>query len=120
MRAFLEIDGPGEIPSEITLVHILVCLARPAHLRLCKTAENARRRQSHGDQQQGASSQRGKIVHRGDESMKIMAKVGEFVNKKGIRPALPGADKIQFVPMDKFNTKARLKRRRSFRKTFLW
>ena len=31
MRAFLEIDGPGEIPSEITLVHILVCLARPAH-----------------------------------------------------------------------------------------
>ena len=33
----------------------------------------------------------------GDESMNIMAKLGEFVNRKGVYPPLPGADKIQFV-----------------------
>jgi hypothetical protein len=27
--------------------------------------------------------------------MKIMAKLGEFVNRKGIYPPLPDADKIQ-------------------------
>ena len=31
----------------------------------------------------------------GDESMRILAKMGEFVNRKGIYPPLPGADKIQ-------------------------
>ena len=30
-----------------------------------------------------------------DESMKIMAKLGEFVNRKGVLPPLPGADKIR-------------------------
>jgi ABC-type Fe3+ transport system substrate-binding protein len=34
-----------------------------------------------------------------EESMKIMANMGEFVNRKGIYPPLTGADKIQFVPM---------------------
>ena len=47
-----------------------------------------------------------------DPSMKLMAKMGEFVNRKGIYPPLPGADKIQFVQMDDFNSKgfARLKK----------
>ena len=36
----------------------------------------------------------------GDESMRILAKMGEFVNRKGIYPPLPGADKIQSVEMD--------------------
>jgi iron(III) transport system substrate-binding protein len=39
----------------------------------------------------------------GDKSMKIMAEMGEFVNRKGIFPPLPGADKVQFVAMDSFN-----------------
>jgi ABC-type Fe3+ transport system substrate-binding protein len=29
-----------------------------------------------------------------DQSMKIMADLGEFVNREGIYPPLPGADKI--------------------------
>jgi len=47
-----------------------------------------------------------------DQSMNLMAKMGEFVNRKGIYPPLPGADKIQFVQMDDFNSKgfARLKK----------
>jgi iron(III) transport system substrate-binding protein len=46
------------------------------------------------------------------QSMKLMAQLGEFVNRKGIYPPLPGADKIQFVQMDEFNSKgfARLKK----------
>jgi ABC-type Fe3+ transport system substrate-binding protein len=51
-----------------------------------------------------------------DESMKIMAKLGEFVNRKGIHPPPADAEKIQFVPMDKFDTRRTPKRRRSFRK----
>ena len=35
----------------------------------------------------------------GPESMSTMAKLGEFVNRKGIYPPLPDADKIQFVEM---------------------
>lgn len=34
-----------------------------------------------------------------------MAQRGEFVNRKGIYPPLPDADKIQFVQMVKLNTK---------------
>lgn len=41
----------------------------------------------------------------GDQSMKLMAQLGEFVNLKGVYPPLPGADKIQFVQMDDFNGK---------------
>lgn len=40
-----------------------------------------------------------------DESMKIMAKLGEFVNRKGILPPLAGADKLGFVDMDDLSTK---------------
>ncbi len=51
--------------------------------------------------------------------MKIMAKLGEFVNRKGIYPPLPDADKIQFVPMDKFDTKAYAEKKKEFQRIFL-
>ena len=35
-----------------------------------------------------------------DDSLKIMAKSGEFMTRKGIYPPLPDAEKIQIVPMD--------------------
>src|SRR6266478_7268329 len=41
----------------------------------------------------------------GQESMSIMAKTGEFVNRKGIYPPLPDADKIQFVEMYDLDSK---------------
>jgi iron(III) transport system substrate-binding protein len=55
----------------------------------------------------------------GDESMRILAKMGEFVNRKGIFPPLPGADKIQAVEMDDFDAKEFKEKNREFQKIFL-
>jgi len=55
----------------------------------------------------------------GDESMKILAKMGEFVNRKGIYPPLPDADKIQFVPMDDFSKTEYAEKRKEFQKLFV-
>ena len=38
----------------------------------------------------------------GDESMRILAKMGEFVNRKGIHPPLADADKIQACRSGRF------------------
>ena len=54
-----------------------------------------------------------------DESMNIMAKLGEFVNRKGIYPPLPDADKIQFVEMDHFDKKGFAEKREEYKKIFL-
>lgn len=54
-----------------------------------------------------------------DESMNIMAKLGEFVNRKGIYPPLPDADKIQFVEMDHFDQKGFAEKREEYKKIFL-
>lgn len=54
-----------------------------------------------------------------DESMKIMAKEGEFVTRKGIYPPLPDADKIQFVVMDDLDEKGYAEKRAEYRKLFL-
>jgi len=53
-----------------------------------------------------------------EESMKILAKMGEFVNRKGIYPPLADADKIQFVPMDDFSIKEYGDKRKDFQKIF--
>ncbi len=55
----------------------------------------------------------------GDESMKTMASLGEFVNRKGIYPPLPGADKIQFVQMVHFTTKEFAEKKKEYKKIFL-
>jgi iron(III) transport system substrate-binding protein len=55
----------------------------------------------------------------GDESMKILAKMGEFVNRKGIFPPLPGADKVQAVEMDDFDADQFKEKTREFQKIFL-
>jgi iron(III) transport system substrate-binding protein len=54
----------------------------------------------------------------GEESMKILAKMGEFVNRRGIYPPLPDADKIQFVAMDDFSMKEYGDKRKDFQKLF--
>jgi iron(III) transport system substrate-binding protein len=53
-----------------------------------------------------------------EDSMKILAKMGEFVNRRGIYPPLPDADKIQFVPMDDFSIKEYGDKRKEFQKLF--
>jgi len=54
-----------------------------------------------------------------DESMKILAHSGEFVNRKGIYPPLPGAEKIQYVQMEVLEAKAFEEKKRELGKIFL-
>ena len=53
-----------------------------------------------------------------DESLKIIAKAGEFVTRVGIYPPLPDADKVQFIPMDELDEKVTLIRRASIASFF--
>jgi len=54
-----------------------------------------------------------------DESIKMMAKSGEFVTRKGIYPPLADADKIQLVEMDELDTAGFAEKRREYQKLFL-
>jgi iron(III) transport system substrate-binding protein len=53
-----------------------------------------------------------------DESMNIMAKAGEFVNRKGVYPPVPDADKIKFVEMDDLGDSFYAEKRKEFQKLF--
>ena len=53
-----------------------------------------------------------------DDSLKIMAKFGEFVTRKGINPPLADADKIQVVEMDEPDANTMAEKRKEFRKIF--
>ena len=55
----------------------------------------------------------------GDESMKTMAKMGEFVNRKGVHPPLPDADKIGFVQMDDLSEKDFAEKKKEYQQIFL-
>jgi iron(III) transport system substrate-binding protein len=54
-----------------------------------------------------------------DESMRIIAKSGEFVTRIGIYPPLPDADKVQFIPMDELDEKGYAEKKSEYRKLFL-
>jgi iron(III) transport system substrate-binding protein len=54
-----------------------------------------------------------------DESMKTMAGLGEFVNRKGVYPPLPDADKIQFVEMVDLDTKGFAAKKKEYQQIFL-
>jgi len=54
-----------------------------------------------------------------DESMKIQAEIGEFVNRRGIYPPLPDADKIKFVQMYQFGQEDFEAKRKEYQKLFL-
>jgi len=54
----------------------------------------------------------------GDESLKIMAKFGEFVTRKGINPPLADADKIQVVEMDEPDANTMAEKLKEYRKIF--
>ena len=55
----------------------------------------------------------------GPESMTSLAKLGEFVNRKGIYPPLPDADKIQFVEMHDLNSKQFAEKKKEYQQIFL-
>ncbi len=54
-----------------------------------------------------------------DESIKLMAKSGEFVTRKGIYPPLADADKIHLVEMDELDTAGFAAKRKEYQKLFL-
>ena len=54
-----------------------------------------------------------------DDSMNMMAKLGEFVNRKGVLPPLPDADKIGFVEMDDLSTKDFAEKKKEYTQIFL-
>ena len=56
----------------------------------------------------------------GEEGLKIMAGIGEFVTRKGIYPPLPDADKIELVEMIDMDQKAYAEKMAEYRKIFLY
>ena len=54
-----------------------------------------------------------------EESMKIQAATGEFVNRKGIHPPLADADKIKFVQMYQFGKEDYEVKKKEYQKIFL-
>ena len=53
------------------------------------------------------------------ENMAVLAKLGEFVNRKGIYPPLPDADKIQFVEMYDLDSKRFAETKKEYQQIFL-
>ena len=54
-----------------------------------------------------------------NESMNTMAKLGEFVNRKGVHPPLPDADKIGFVEMEDLSSKEFAQKKKEYQQIFL-
>ena len=54
-----------------------------------------------------------------EESMKIQADTGEFVNRRGVFPPLQDADKIKFVQMYQFGKEDYEKKKKEYQKIFL-
>jgi len=55
----------------------------------------------------------------GAENMGMIAKLGEFVNRKGVYPPLPDADKIQFVEMYDLDSKKFAEKKKECQQIFL-
>jgi len=54
-----------------------------------------------------------------EESMKIQAATGEFVNRRGVHPPLQDADKIKFVQMYQFGKEDYETKKKEYQKIFL-
>jgi iron(III) transport system substrate-binding protein len=55
----------------------------------------------------------------GDESMRIMAKNGESVNRKGVYPPIPEIDKVKLLDMEDFDTKGFAEKKKEYQKIFM-
>jgi iron(III) transport system substrate-binding protein len=55
----------------------------------------------------------------GPDSMSMIASLGEFVNRKGVYPPLPDADKIQFVEMYDLSSKQFAEKKKEYQQIFL-
>ena len=54
----------------------------------------------------------------GDESMKIMAKNGESVNRRGVYPPIPEIEKVKVIEMEDFDTNGFAEKRKEYQKIF--
>lgn len=54
-----------------------------------------------------------------EEGMNLLARKGEFVNRKGIPPPLPDVDRIQFVEIDNLDAKGFSEKKKEYQKIFL-
>ena len=55
----------------------------------------------------------------GEESMSMLAKQGEFVNRNGVYPPIADSDKIQFVEMYDLDEKGFAEKKKEYSKIFL-
>jgi ABC-type Fe3+ transport system substrate-binding protein len=55
----------------------------------------------------------------GEEGLRLMAGIGEFVTRKGIYPPVPDADKIEIVDFVDMDQKAFAEKMQEYRKIFL-
>jgi len=55
----------------------------------------------------------------GEEGLRLMAGIGEFVTRTGIYPPIPDADKIEMVEMDDMDQKGFADKMQEYRKIFL-
>jgi iron(III) transport system substrate-binding protein len=55
----------------------------------------------------------------GDESMRMLAKMGEFVNRRGVYPPLADADKIKAIEVDDFDAQGFKEKTQEYQKIFL-
>ena len=55
----------------------------------------------------------------GDESMRIMARNGESVNRKGVYPPIPEIDKVKLLEMEDLDAKGFADRRREYQRIFM-
>ena len=55
----------------------------------------------------------------GEEGLRLMAGIGEFVTRKGIYPPLPDADKLEMVEMDELDQKGFAEKMTEYKKIFL-
>ena len=50
--------------------------------------------------------------------MRIMAKNGESVNRKGVYPPIPEIDKVKLLDMEDFDTKGFAEKKKEYQKIF--
>lgn len=119
----VERAATGEVPIAITLVHYTYVFGQKgAPLDYVRLPQFLGDGNYVGLAAKAPHSSAGKAFidyYLGDEGMNIMAKLGEFVNRKGIYPPLPDAAKLKFVPMDRLDAKTYADKKKEYQKLFL-
>lgn len=119
----VERAATGETPIAITLVHYAYVFGQKgAPLDYVRLPQFLGDGNYVGLAAKAPHSNAGKAFidyYLGDEGMTIMAKLGEFVNRRGIYPPLADAEKLKFVAMDRLDAKAYAEKKKEYQKLFL-